>query len=893
MSRSRARLFSSLFAMLLSSCTTRCTSEEVPELEASISGCDAWRGSTVCELDASQLLRIRVRDVDRVRVSIGERSFEDRGLIEVPAPIDRDPLTLRIEAGGRARVVRVERRSDPPLERAWRLRGSKPEEAMAIAREVATSTSTLRRARALSLRARLEREAGAFAKAEETFAESIGIFRALDRGMEASMDGFALAYMQIYDLRALSRAERSIDTSAASRPKSPEEEAMAPYFRGLLALQLADLRRSMYELEKAETLARDMKWTRVVTDAWQLRSQVLLLLGRHDEACALLEQSKSMLAELSSLEQAQLFNNLGWAGIAALEAGSRSCPHPRAALEDALARFKAANNRREAANVLINLALVALFEQDLERAVAVRDEALKLMPDDPLTRAWCMFVDMKLLAAHAQPQRALELARNLGAIARASIIPDLIWRIELERARALHALDRRKDALVAYEDARGAIVEESRFAPLGEGHASFLNRFQMIGREHVGLLLQLQRTEEALAKARLYRAQHFDALAWSTRIGALSGERRASWENAVGAYRALMERVAKEASESWSLSRDQLAIRVANRKKELERVRRELEASLALGSQPIADRDEERGTRAAEGELLLAFYPLSEDWAVFTKLGSAAPAVAHVANGPAERVVERALEAASAAIEHARRVRVLSSAELDAVDVHAVSYRGAPLIVHAEVSYGADLPVRELKVAQTATRAEYAGAIVVGDPTGTLPHALAEASTVARSLERALRPTSTLLQRQATLVDTRRALEDPRMSLFFFAGHGRLEGRDNWESGLELFDGRLGIADVLALSHVPKDVVLAGCDTGRTQDESGAIGVGIAHAFLANGARVVIATERPLIDRHGRSLFGAILADGTGDLVAALRRAQIDAIHRGESEWSNFRAIVP
>src|SRR5262249_46077623 len=131
------------------------------------------------------------------------------------------------------------------------------------------------------------------------------------------------------------------------------------------------------------------------------------------------------------------------------------------------------------------------------------------------------------------------------------------------------------------------------------------------------------------------------------------------------------------------------------------------------------------------------------------------------------------------------------------VDVHALPWRGAPLMARIPVEYslGTDGRAR-------APRDHAIGpSLVVGDPNGHLPAASAEAQNVARALERTTE-VRLLLRDQATSLAVTAGVRTA--SRVHYAGHAFFAGEDGWQSALPLAaGGRLTVADVLALAPTP------------------------------------------------------------------------------------------
>jgi CHAT domain-containing protein len=192
---------------------------------------------------------------------------------------------------------------------------------------------------------------------------------------------------------------------------------------------------------------------------------------------------------------------------------------------------------------------------------------------------------------------------------------------------------------------------------------------------------------------------------------------------------------------------------------------------------------------------------------------------------------------------------------------------------------------------------------VVSDPAGNLPAARAEGAAVKRTLDaRGGWTVRTLEGERATSQSVIASLsEGPR--LFHYAGHGQYAGYEGWESALPLASGsRLALADVLALPRAPAHVVLAGCETARTSDESPVEGLGLAQAFVAAGSEAVVAPLRPVRDDVAARIASALYEGsdrlgasvGVIDVAAALRQALMSARHDDPtSDWAAFRLLTP
>jgi CHAT domain-containing protein len=222
------------------------------------------------------------------------------------------------------------------------------------------------------------------------------------------------------------------------------------------------------------------------------------------------------------------------------------------------------------------------------------------------------------------------------------------------------------------------------------------------------------------------------------------------------------------------------------------------------------------------------------------------------------------------------------------VDFHALDAGGDALVARAPVVYGLGMPPAAPRAEPESRRA-----LLVGDAQGNLVAAQEELRAVRDALGAGDWRTEMLSGADASLAPVRSALAEA--DLFHYAGHARALGARGWDSELQL-GGRtsLDVADILALGRAPEVVVLSGCETAATDAASPAGGISLAHAFVASGARVVVATTRPVRDATAlavmRVFYDEWLAGAPPE--TALQRAQL-ALRRNtaNADWSAFRLI--
>jgi tetratricopeptide (TPR) repeat protein len=122
-----------------------------------------------------------------------------------------------------------------------------------------------------------------------------------------------------------------------------------------------------------------------------------------------------------------------------------------------------------------------------------------------------------------------------------------------------------------------------------------------------------------------------------------------------------------------------------------------------------------------------------------------------------------------------------------------------------------------------------------------LPGAVAEAEAVG-----AMHSTAALIDAAATVGAVTGAMNGA--GLAHIAAHGRVQSENPLFSSLMLADGPLTVYDIERLDRVPRMVVLAACDSGRTVVRAGDELLGISATLLSRGTRQVVASVVPVPD---------------------------------------------
>jgi CHAT domain-containing protein/Flp pilus assembly protein TadD len=142
---------------------------------------------------------------------------------------------------------------------------------------------------------------------------------------------------------------------------------------------------------------------------------------------------------------------------------------------------------------------------------------------------------------------------------------------------------------------------------------------------------------------------------------------------------------------------------------------------------------------------------------------------------------------------------------------------------------------------------QYGPAVVLGNPTGDLPGAEAEARNAAARLG--------VTAKLGAQVTRRALLEADVPTVLHVACHGAYNTSDPLSSGLLLADGVVTVEDLLTSGPAPKLLVLSGCVTGMSERKPGDELVGLAQAALRAGTRAVVATLWETFDESSATFF--------------------------------------
>ena len=664
-------------------------------------------------------------------------------------------------------------------------------------------------------------------------------------------------------------------------------EARTLYYRGLLEGELGNLRRAVADTRAAVArfealgLADEARMAR----EWLVHQHQRA--GSDREALDVLAGIESEdPAALRPAERARMLHNRAWFRAAAMQRGllPRDDDAVRHAFEAARTLFVELGQTAAAAEADVNLAWMDL-RAGAPGAARARLEALDRLPGGAATfsadfrrllRGELALAEGDARAARAAFAESARLAREEAG----GLDSEERWRALHGLGRAEARLGRRDRAAAAFGEALDALEAIGRRTLLRTVRAGFFDARYALVEDAIGLALADGDAARAFEVVLRSQARLLRELEASVRPARLTPEARRLWDERVEAW--------ARARQTWEEGRAAGELLPARAlpawRAERERARRALtaayEAAFAVLDQATAPSPEgptgAAAVRSALGPdtVLLNYF----------RLGGRIHGLRVDAEGL--RLFHPAGDdlLAGAKLEATLRRLYIVPGEVAAARALPVSGRvdGRPLAAFTAVSL---LPHAGLVVAPRAESRSTA-VLVVADPSGDLPVARREAERL-----RARHPAArVLLGREARRSEVLDAMRGA--ALFHFAGHGVTLPEDPWAAHLSLAaEQTLTLEDVLIARAPIRTVVLSGCETGAATPVGDRAGVGLAEAFLAAGARTVLATERVVGDAEAGGFVARFHEAGGADAPGAAWQAAMQTVPASGDAFRLFGAL--
>lgn len=813
-----------------------------------------------------------------------------------------EPCTLTAVVGqgthAQRATLRVSDRREAPWLREARQAWLKNdvEKALALVQDHADEPmSPSDRAQATSLVANIQIERNDLPQAIQLFERALDEDRAAGLVSGELSDAIAVAGVLGQNLRRFDEAEHLLQEKEPLFARLPALRVWRSLQSGLFRLMRGDLQGALPPIEGGMKWAKRFGETQALSELHMLRAEVLEALGRTTEALAELDQIHDEL--LPPCRRAGVLQERGRIRLVALEAtltaGSAQAGSPldpRPFFQEALDRYRhECEQRLPIASTLTGLARAALlYGRPEEAAGHLRDARaiagepdLELLADLTDLEGQVALAERRFADAAATYRRLLEMAYKDPGLSHGSE-----WRACVGLAQAWETTDAKK-ALDAYRKTEEYLDECARAMPLGAGRGGFLGQHERGAALHIDLLERLGRRSEALEVLRHARVRGLLAFGNLARISTWSDKERETWRNKMEDYR--RERVELE----QVIDQEQVADE-ATRQTLVER-RKILQMQLLRLATEALQLDHWGLTSGAlrktePGEVLLACHPVRTGWLCLAEKASTMMSVrlGRLDGQVARTDLERELLAPlSPLLKNARTLRVLPFGAMRQIDFASLSLGGRRLGDTVAVSYALDLPSAVKDAPPSYTQGQ-PKALVLIDPQGDIPGSKALADQIPPLFESRWQID---LHRGAPEIITGagRISLGPRLlrgalspllaskDLFFYYGHS-----DFLPTGSRIRTADragLTVSDILVLDRVPRWVVLAGCESGRSDEETGGLeGVGLAQAFLLRGSTWVIGTVRKVDYKISAALATTLLEAGLNqpdaDPIRVLEKAR-------------------
>jgi cellulose synthase operon protein C len=714
--------------------------------------------------------------------------------------------------------------------------------------------------------------------AERALREALAADRREGRLSDELRDSSALFWVLVTREHRFADARRLLASVALIRGLFPDAEAWYAQDAAMLALETNDIRAALAGYREAVRRQERLGASEQAdVDAHNL-ALALATEGRSSEAVAILDRlplpSDPCARATLLINRAEMFVNPGtpdWTPDAQVR---------RALLEEQRAVERCGDSHRRVL-ALFHAAQYTLVKGELDRADALVARIKAAASDrDPVEQIWRDEAVGRWSLARGRPAEALSAFLEAADVAQATGLDDKRFRAQVGVGEAQLALGRRSAGVASLETAQELQRRLFEGIPLGESRGEFLSGHTEGVRHLVDALVARVAVDQAMAAARLARAFEVRHAARLDLVRQLSTADRQRWDTALERYAQIRRAIETEARDDWKLAGAALARARLDRGSRADDARAVLDAAFRLVVPEQPARQSQPRLAPGEGELIL--FPGVNDWIAFVRTPTTV-----VAHRFSEGALESRASAAAVLAPFARQMRalkclyVLPFGRADRINWHTVELETRPLIATAEVVYRVDLPE---SVDHSPKNGELDNALIVTNPTGDLEAAQAEGSLVADALGhwRPIRLEGPRATRDALLKIL------PTVALFHYAGHALAEGPSGSESSLILADGeRADLGDFLALPRIPEVVVLAACQA------SGGSAMGLAQAFLAAGARFVVAPRGDVDDAETRAfvtrLYEGIGGHGAGALAGAYQRAALKA---GGTSADSFRLMV-
>lgn len=695
------------------------------------------------------------------------------------------------------------------------------------------------------------------------------------------------AYVHIYLRPNFNAAERSLRIAESVKNVDLDTRIGAAYLRGVLEHRLGHIDDSLMTFEGAARFARLVGDNDQYASALVMQAVSLARLGRFAEAEALAQRVEQQAGLLKPSVALDIRASVGWIAVLRRE-DDPTLPDPSTLLREMIEIYDGRNDRRNAANRRLDLALTLVQNEDLD-AAALELTVLEPSDLDPDLLVWyeLTVARLALLRGHlSEAQPHLERARVLAELNQDS---ELEWRVTVSRAELERGRGRATSAIELFREA-SRLADKLALSVAGTaGRSRFVTTHSRADIALVELLLEQGDAKEAMCTAMAARARHLRGL-WTRLRPPLSAETEQQYRNLLSRHQERKQAISVQLEHSWELSTEQLEALRKRLDADGDRADRLLAEATALLEEGAPAWSCEAALSGRAEDAVLTMFPRSERsrWtAMLGRKGANGDWIINIADVNVtdfESAADLLLARLEDSLSSARSLRVIPAGGFVDVDFHErwLAREKPELTVTYSLGLGGDDWQEPLR---------HHAAVVAG-------------STNLASVEQETKEVSDQLRDLGWKVDvgwSPNATSQP--SLLHYAGHGLQSEGLGWQSAIEVPGvGRVSAAQIVASQRSPEVVVLGACSAGQVTSESIDGGMNLAAAFLLAGARLVIAPSRDVDDTAAFELAVGLYRDFDASdpdaLVRALASLQREQLRRhpktvAAASFNSWRAWTP
>jgi len=674
------------------------------------------------------------------------------------------------------------------------------------------------------------------------------------------------------------------------------------FYLGQLASYLGALQEAENYFHQAKTVARNYDLKKEYVDSEFMYTQLLIRSGLTEKAVTKRRELVEQVPHTwTKCRLSKYYNGLGWAQIKLLEStkvsSTASNVNPLPSLQHSLQLLENScpKSISDKVTIILNLSKAYYLAEQASEASIQLSNIFKLKADLNYAQTLELIELQGLLALqNGETNKSIAHFENLLVLAKKVKYSEFTIDALVGKAKSYEVAGLFEDALTNYKKAERLIFDEFINIPMTSSQPYFLSSKMNFSYAYVDLLMRLNKTEEAMTVARRFRARWVDSIHRVRQRSLSKVVHEKEWIATVGQIRKLRKSIIAQQSLEWSIPFDQ----VDHAKRRLEEEKLALsnlfDKSIRLVNNTIGY-DESAQSKPSNGELFLFFYAINDSFIGFASNSSGIKS--HTISFDKASALS-AIDLANEWItifkkefEDANKVKVFPFGLMKKVDFQTLPYKNDILLAHKSISYGVDLKILDLNKKRTPQSIR---SLIVANSLGDLKETEKEARTVAKLTKESDWNTQTLTSKQVIYDSLKSKLE--KAQHFHYAGHVNRAKNNVFQHHFPLSNNtEMDGADILMLRQVPTWVVLSACNSALNNNNISTQSIGLAHAFIIAGSKKVVATVRPVLDKHASQIMKQFYHQWmkTDDFEQAFRAAQLKLLKtQPEHDWAAFRLVT-